>query len=167
MMELSSFVHGPTPGWTFPRVYNAAHDLIERNLKAGRGGKTAYIDDAGRYSYDDLAKRVNRAANLLTRLGIPPESRVMLCLLDTIDYPALFLGAIKAGLVPIATNTLLTSRDYEFILGDSQARALIVAEPLLPQFQPFLAKLPALGHVVVAGSGAHGHKRLAGLMAGP
>ena len=30
-----------------PRDYNAAVDLIGRNLAAGRGGKTAFIDDAG------------------------------------------------------------------------------------------------------------------------
>jgi len=30
-----------------PRSYNAADDLVGRNLKAGRGGKLACIDDAG------------------------------------------------------------------------------------------------------------------------
>jgi benzoate-CoA ligase len=88
----------------------------------------------------------------------------MLCLFDTIDYPAAFLGAIKAGLVPIATNTLLTAKEYEFILADSQARALVVAEPLLATFAPFLDRLPQLKHVVVAGAQAHGHHRLDDLM---
>jgi benzoate-CoA ligase len=165
MTGISSFDHSVSPPrWTFPRVYNAAHDLIERNLDAGRGAKTAYIDDAGRYSYAELAARVNRSANLLTDLGIPDESRVMLCLLDTIDYPAMFLGAIKAGIVPIATNTLLTAKDYEFILADSQARALVVAEPLLPVFAPLLDRLPKLTHIIVAGADAHGYRRLDDLM---
>jgi benzoate-CoA ligase len=162
---ISSFDHSASPPrWTFPRIYNAAQDFIERNLTAGRGAKLAYIDDAGRYSYDELAARVNRCANLLTDLGIPDESRVMLCLLDTIDYPAMFLGAIKAGIVPIATNTLLTAKDYAFMLGDSQARALVVAEPLLPVFAPLLDELPKLKHVIVAGVNAHGHLGLADLM---
>jgi benzoate-CoA ligase len=162
----ASFDHTVSPPrWTFPRAYNAAHDLIERNLVAGRGAKLAYIDDAGSYSYGELAARVNRGANLLTDLGIPAESRIMLCLLDTIDYPTLFLGAIKAGLVPIATNTMLTAKDYAFMLADSQARALVVAEPLLPLFAPFLDRLPGLNHIVVAGADAHGHRRLADLLA--
>ena len=126
-MELSRFDHSVVPPrWAFPREYNAAHDFIERNLRAGRGDKTAYIDDTRSCTYAQLAARVNRCANMITELGIPQESRIMLCMLDTIDYPAMFLGAIKAGLVPIPTNTLLTQKDYEFILSDSRSRGLVV-----------------------------------------
>jgi benzoate-CoA ligase len=60
-----------------------------------------------------------------------------------------FLGAIKAGIVPVAVNTLLTPRDYEYMLSDSRARALLVSPPLKSQFEPFLAKLPFLKHVLV------------------
>ena len=61
-----------------PRQYNAAHDLIERNLRAGRGAKLAYIDDFGTYTYGELAERVNRCANALTDLAIESEQRVLL-----------------------------------------------------------------------------------------
>ena len=86
-------------------TYNAAADLIERNLAAGRGAKTAFIDDCGRCSYVELAERVSRFANLVRRLGVHPEQRILLCLHDTIDFPTAFLGAIKAGVVPVAVNT--------------------------------------------------------------
>ena len=56
------------PQIEIPRDYNAAHDLIERNLAAGRAGKTAYIDDHGTYTYGELAERVNRCANALVAL---------------------------------------------------------------------------------------------------
>ena len=148
---------------TIPREYNAAVDLIERNLKAGRGGKVAYIDDTGSHTYAQLAERVNRAANALVALGVQREERVALALLDTVDFPAAFLGAIKAGIVPVALNTLLTAPDYEYMLRDSRAQVLIVSEPLLKAFQPILSKLPDLKHVVVAGADAQGHLHLAGL----
>jgi benzoate-CoA ligase len=147
-----------------PRVYNVAEDLIERNLAAGRADKVAYIDDRGRYTYGALAERVHRAANALASLGLDAEQRVMLALLDGIDFPAVFLGAIKAGIVPIAANTLLTTSDYRFMLQDSRARALVVSEALLPQFAPLLGELPLLRHVIVAGDDAHGHLRLADLL---
>lgn len=166
MSELSCFDHAVSPPrWSFPRRYNAAHDFIERNLKAGRGGKLAYVHDTGRCTYDEFAARVNRSANVLAGLGLPQESRVMLCMLDTIEYPAMFLGAIKAGIVPVATNTLLSPRDYEFMLQDSRARALIVADALLPAFQPFLDRLPHLAHVIVVGERAQGHAQLSPLLA--
>ncbi|HJU63654.1 MAG TPA: AMP-binding protein, partial [Candidatus Binatia bacterium] len=76
--------------------YNAAVDLIERNL-AARPDKIAYIDEDGRYSFAEVAERVNRCANAFTVLGLSMEARVMVCLTDTIDFPAAFLGAIKAG----------------------------------------------------------------------
>ena len=74
--------------------YNAAVDLIDRNLVAGRRARTVFIDEAGRYSYADLAERVDRFANAIRTLGIEPEQRVVLALLDTIDFPTCFLGAI-------------------------------------------------------------------------
>ena len=169
MPSLSTADHRASPPRVeIPRDYNAAHDLIERNLAAGRAGKTAYIDDAGTYTYGELAERVNRCANALIGLGLQPEQRVLLCHLDTIDFPALFLGAIKAGIVPIAANTLLTTSDYDYMLRDSRARALIVSAPLLPAFAPLLGKHPHLRHVVVSGAaGDDGgpHHSLAKLMA--
>jgi len=155
------------PRVDLPRDYNAAHDLIERNLAAGRAGKIAYIDDAGTYTYGELAERVNRCANALAGLGLQPEQRVLLCHLDTIDFPAVFLGAIKAGIVPIAANTLLTTNDYDYMLRDSRARALVVSAPLLPAFAPLIGKHPHLKHVVVSGAvdPASPHPSLGKLMA--
>ncbi len=155
MPSLSTADHRASPPRIhIPRDYNAAHDLIERNLAAGRAGKVAYIDDSGSYTYGDLAERVNRCANLLLGLGLRPEERVLLCHLDTIDFPALFLGAIKAGIVPIAANTLLTTADYDYMLRDSRARALVVSGPLYPAFAPLLGKHPHLAHVIVSGAPA-------------
>jgi benzoate-CoA ligase len=144
--------------------YNAAVDLIERNL-AARPDKIAYIDENGQCSFAELSERIDRCANALTGLGLSMEARIMLCLTDTIDFPAVFLGAIKAGLVPVAVNTLLTSNDYSFMLRDSRAQALIVSESLLPAFKPILDDQPFLKHVVVSGANPSGHPQLAALMA--
>jgi benzoate-CoA ligase len=164
--ELSQADHSVSPpNISIPRDYNAAHDLIERNLAARRADRIAYIDDAGRYTYGELAQRVNRAANALSGLGLGMEERIMLAHLDTIDFPSVFLGAIKAGIVPVAANTLLTTADYRFMLEDSRARALIVSEALLPNFEPLLKSLPLLKHVIVSGKDSHGHAHLQLLMA--
>lgn len=166
MAGLSQADHSVSPpGITIPRDYNAAHDLIERNLAARHADRIAYIDDAGRYSYAELAQRVNRAASALSALGLGMEDRILLAHLDTIDFPSVFLGAIKAGIVPITANTLLTTAEYKFMLEDSRARALIVSEALLPNFAPLLKSLPFLKHVVVSGKDPHGHAHLQSLMA--
>ena len=148
-----------------PRVFNAAADLLDGNLSAGRGTKLAYIDDSGRYTYDELSKRVNRCANALIALGIRREQRILVALHDSIDFPTVFLGAIKAGIVPVAVNTLLTTTDFDYMLRDSRATALIVSQPLLSAFAPLLDRLPDLDHVIVSGTDAGPYQRLDELLA--
>src|SRR5438105_15152932 len=79
---------------------DAAVDLVGRNLAAGRGNKIAYIDDTVSCTYAQLAERVDRAANALRSMGIRREERVAIAMFDSVDWVALFLGAIKAGIVP-------------------------------------------------------------------
>ena len=166
MPSVSSANHRMSPPVVeMPREYNAAYDLIERNLVAARAARIAYIDAAGSDTYGDLAERDARAANALSDIGLAMEDRVMLCHLDTIDWPCVFLGAIKAGIIPIAVNTLLTSSDYEFMLRDSRAKVLIVSEALYPAFAPLIGKLPSLKHVIVSGKNAQGQLSLQALMA--
>ncbi|HEX3551093.1 MAG TPA: benzoate-CoA ligase family protein [Candidatus Elarobacter sp.] len=114
--------------------YNAAADLLGRNLPH-RAAKTAFVDEQGAYTYGELAERVDRCAGALLGLGIEAEQRVVLGLLDTIDFPTAFLGAIKAGIVPIPVNTLFQPLDLAFILADSRAKAAIVSAELLPQYE--------------------------------
>lgn len=149
------------PDVTVPRSYNAAVDFIDRNVEQGNADKTAVIDDTGSHSYADLQARMNRCGNMLADLGLSQEQRVLMLMLDSVDFPAVFFGAIKAGLVAVPVNTLLTGDDYDYMLRDSRARALVVSAALLPVVAPLLDRLPLLEHVVVAGEGdAMGHPRL-------
>jgi len=146
-------------------LYNSTVDMIDRHLAEGRGDKTAIIDDNGEYTYGELANRVNRAANLLTDLGLEQEMRVAQIMLDSIDFPAVFWGAIKAGIIPIPLNTLLTTEQYRYILADSRARVLVVSEVLLPQIEPILDTLPFLKHVIVCGGDSGKYMDFSELMA--
>ena len=139
------------PHVELPRRYNAAVDLIARNLTGARVNKVAFRDDRSSITYGELAARVGRAANALLGLGLRQEQRVVLCLLDTIDFPVTFLGAIKAGIVPIPVNTMMTPEDYDYILRDSRARGLIVSDALAPKFADIRQGQPHLQHVVVSG----------------
>jgi benzoate-CoA ligase len=133
--------------------YNAAADLIERNLEAGRGAKTAIIDDRGQYTYAELAERVSRFANAVRGLGLHSEQRILICLHDGIDFPTAFLGAIKAGIVPVAVNTQLSPSEFAFMLVDSRAGAVAVSAPVLTAMQAAVALLPEpRPEIIVSGS---------------
>ncbi|HUP06319.1 MAG TPA: benzoate-CoA ligase family protein [Caldimonas sp.] len=130
-----------------PERFNAAAWLLD--LNAGRSSKLAYIDDAGRLTYGELDQRVRRCAAGLRALGLRREDRVLLALHDTVDFPTAFLGAIYAGIVPVAVNTLLTPDDYAYMVRHSRARAVLASAALMPRVTTALD--PDAATVVVSG----------------
>jgi benzoate-CoA ligase family protein len=148
----------PTGVGVVPRQYNFAADIIDRNLKAGRADRPAFIDPRGTWTYGQLADRVARFAGVLRSLGIRREERVLIVLLDTIDFPTAFLGCLKVGAVAVPVNTLMTEDDYRFMLADSRARLLVVSEALFPRFEKLIDEAADLEHVMVSGDNAHGLK---------
>ncbi|MDD0813026.1 benzoate-CoA ligase family protein [Curvibacter sp. HBC28] len=123
----------PAPG----PVFNFAQHLIERNGR--RADKTAFIDDLGTLSYGSLAERIRRLGSALRACGVHREERVLLLMHDCNDWPVAFLGALHAGIVPVAVNTLLTPDDYAYMLAHSRAQAVLVSAALLPTLQSALA----------------------------
>lgn len=135
------------------RSYNAAVDFIDRNVSEGRGGRTAFVDPSRNLTYIELLEAAARVGSVLARLGIEQENRIAIVMLDTVDFPILFWGAIRAGIVPVLLNTRLTVGQYRYLFADMRARAVFVSEPLLSVVQEAIAGLPGIRHVVVAGEG--------------
>ncbi len=126
----------PPPGEHF----NFAHHLLERNRS--RAGKVAYIDDQGRMTYGELDERVRRMASALVAKGLRREERVLLLMHDNNDWPVAFLGALYAGVVPVAVNTLLSGDDYAYILSHCRAQAALVSPALVPVLEKAMAQAP-------------------------
>ncbi|MDE2604641.1 MAG: benzoate-CoA ligase family protein [Burkholderiales bacterium] len=120
----------PTTVTPPPEHFNFAEHLLAAN--AGRPAKPAFIDDLGTLSYGELDERVRRLAAGLRGLGLRREERVLLLMQDGTDWPVAFLGAMYAGIVPVAVNTLLTADDYAYMLEHSRAQAVLVSGALLP-----------------------------------
>ncbi len=142
-----------------PERMNAAVVLVDDNVEAGRGEKVAIYDvgDGSAHTYNDVLKGTNRIGNVLKELGVRMEERVMLLLPDSPELVCSFFGAIKIGAVPIPTNTLLKAYSYEYLLGDSRARVLIVSESLLDQIEPIKDKLRHLQQIIVVGQAEGDH----------
>ena len=150
--QLSQADHGAQPPLvTIPRRYNAAHDLLARN--AAWPDKTAFINaiSGEKLSYGELTRQAHQFANALRAQGFAPESRLLIAMLDTPDWPVVFLGCILAGVVPVAANTLLTTADFDFMLRDSRAQGLVVSDALLPAFEPLFGQTDSLKMVFVDG----------------
>src|SRR6185437_4799421 len=109
-----------------PSRFNIAEHLLATN--AARADRIAYIDDRTRLSYGELATRTRQFAQALRTQGLRREERVLLLAHDSVEWPIAFLGALFAGVVPVAVYTLLTVDDY----AHSLARAAVVSQALLP-----------------------------------
>jgi benzoate-CoA ligase len=129
-----------TPSPVTGEAFNFAQHLIV--LNTGRASKIAFIDDNGSLSYDQLADRIKSFATGLQAAGIRREERVLLLMHDCCDWPVAFLGALYAGIVPVAVNTLLTADDYSYMLAHSRSQAVIVSNALLPIVQEAMAQSP-------------------------
>ncbi|WP_374673237.1 benzoate-CoA ligase family protein [Ideonella sp.] len=143
-----------------PRLNFAQHLF---GLNAGHGSRSAFIDDQGALSYAALETRSRRLAAGLLAQGLQPEQRVLLLMHDTTDWPVAFLGALYAGLVPVAVNTLLTADDYAYMLRHSRAHAALVSAPLWPVLQAAMAQAEVALRAVVVSRGPQG--AVAGSMA--
>ena len=139
-----------------PRNYNAVQDFVDRNVAEGRASRAAFIDSNGTLTYGALHERTCRFANLLERIGLRREQRLALIMLDTNALPVAFWGAIRAGVVPVPINTMLTGDQYRYILNDCRAPAAIISAELLPAIEGVLADVPCLETVFVSGEGAPG-----------
>src|SRR6185437_3854554 len=110
---------------------NAADYFVHRHEREGHGASLMCRDPWRSLSYGGLAEASRRFAGGLQAAGIAREQRVVLLLLDTVDFPVAFWGAIRAGVVPVPINTLLTHEIVGYILADSRATALVISGPLL------------------------------------
>ncbi len=137
------------PALPFPDPMNAAALFVDRNVDEGRGEEVAIHCQDKELTYRQVQEMVNRTGNLLLSLGLQPEQRVLLLLLDGPEFAATFFGAIKAGLVPVPVNTNLRAADYRFMLNDSRAPAAVVSAPLLAEVEPVLGEARYLRHLVV------------------
>ncbi len=134
---------------------NAVSWFIDRHLGTGGGGRTAFIDPARSLTYATLAEATARFAGGLRAAGIGRERRILLFLLDTVDFPIAFWGAIRAGVVPVPVNTLLTAGQLAYMLRDSRAEAALVSAALWPVAAAALAQLAGPPPLLLV-SGAEG-----------
>src|SRR5690349_3809434 len=115
-----------------PRERHNASLLIDRNLEAGRAEKVAMLTAGEALTYGDVARRAAQWGNFLRAAGIRREDRVLMILDDTAAFPAVFLGTMRIGAVPIPVNPMDRADNYAYYLEDSDAKALVVDAALLP-----------------------------------
>ncbi len=135
--------------------YNLCDELLDARVAAGFADKPAFIDPFRTLTYSDLQADSRRFARVLHRLGVRQEERVILILADTVEFPVVFFGAARAGVLPVPINTLLTNEQYRYIIDDSRAQAVVISGPLFKGIESALRNHSDLRHVIVIGGEPH------------
>jgi benzoate-CoA ligase len=130
-----------------PEAFNFAAYLLQANVE--RAARTAFIDDIGAVTYGELDNQARRLAAALKQRGVKREERVLIPMQDGADWPVAFLGAMLAGVVPVAVNTLLTADDLAYMLEHSRAQAAFVSGAVKPALKAALAKSDHEVHTLV------------------
>ena len=146
-----------------PDIYNAATTFVDENIAQNRGGKTAIYYQDQEITYQQVFQNVNRTGNALRDIGIEIENRVLLVLPDSPEFAYSFFGAIKIGAVAVPTNPWMSAPDYEYMINDTRARAIIIHDSVLPAIETIWERTPFLKQVVVVGKPrgkAHSYENL-------
>ncbi|MDR3531137.1 MAG: benzoate-CoA ligase family protein, partial [Rhodopila sp.] len=128
---------------------NAVDWFVDRHPRDGGGARAAFQDPWRSLTYTALETATRRFAGALQNTGIGRERRVLLLLQDTIDFPIAFWGALRAGVVPVPLNTLLTPETVAYVLADSRADAVVISAGLTAPLGKTLRDAP-LKQVIVS-----------------
>jgi len=143
------------PELKYPERMNCVVELLERWIAAGWGDRPCLISPAETLTYAQLAERVNRIANVLTRsLGLMPGHRVLLRGPNSPMMVAAYLAVVKAGAIVVATMPLLRAKEIAYPTAKAKIRLALCDHRLAEEMEKARSLAPELERVVYWGSGA-------------
>lgn len=118
----------PFAGIDLPEDFNLADHLLDARIREGNGARIAIITDQQVLKYSDVQTLANKFANVLRKLGVEQENRVLISLPDIPEYAAALFGILKLGAVVVMINPQLKTEDVNYFLDYSRAKVAIVSE---------------------------------------
>ena len=132
-------------------IFNAADYLVDRQVRDGRGQRTAVIAPNRELSYEELSLLVHRVAGGLRRLGIRPGDRVVFCMADDVELLSGILGAMYLGAIAVPVSTMLTGQDLGTLIADSHTRIVCASTEFAAQVGVAITMAPDVVHVIFDG----------------
>ena len=153
-------------GLAYPERLNVVTELLDRHVAEARGERTAIVSGELRWSYAELAEKVNRVANVLVRdLGLVPGNRVLLRAANTPMMVAAYLAVLKAGGVAVATMPMLRASELSYPIRKAKIDLALCDHALVADLEAAQAQAPELARIVTWGGDAP--EALDALMARP
>lgn len=133
-----------------PEMFNPTERLLDKHVGTPTENHTAIIVDDTKYSYADLLDRTRRAANALTDIGLEADTRLLMFGTDSADYIAIWLGSVRAGIVPAVVSDLYKAENLLYFIRDTAAKALYIDAAQIDKLLAIGDELPAtLRYVII------------------
>jgi acyl-coenzyme A synthetase/AMP-(fatty) acid ligase len=136
---------------------NIASEVLDRQMAAGMGGRTAFVHDDGTISFAEVARRSNALARGLAGLGIVRGMTVLVRLPNSPEFIYTFLALVRLGALPVLQNSLLSADEVDYVLGHSGAQAAVTFDDIAAPLRALHDRLPH-GLIVARGGGAGEHR---------
>tara|TARA_B100000700_G_scaffold290023_1_gene347805 strand:+ start:1182 stop:2729 length:1548 start_codon:yes stop_codon:yes gene_type:complete len=133
-----------------PNDYNMC-EILERNLKH-RADKEALLSEHVKLTFREVSDQVNKVGNALTRLGVGFGECVAILSPDRPEWVSTFFATAKIGGVALGMNTMLSTKEYDYIFKDARVRVLVICENLLSLVEPILSNHKMLTKIIVIGA---------------
>lgn len=133
------------------QLFNASTWLLDRHVEEGRGDRTAVLSGDRSLTYAGLLAEVEEVAAGLRGLGVRPEERIAMVMLDSPEFAVMYLGALRIGAVALPINPLLPGRDLGVIVADARARLVVVSSERAASVVDLVAGAPDVERVVLTG----------------
>ena len=144
--------------WNIPASFNIGVACTDAHLSTATAQRLAVIvvDDANgvrQLTFAELSAATSRFGQLLRDLGVGVGERILIRLPNCIEYPTVFLGAMKRGAIPVPTSILLTGEELLYVATNSGATVVVTDRDTWNAMHATLEGLEHLTHVLLTGSG--------------
>lgn len=130
-------------------------------INAKKFPSTIALKDTKRsFTYPELNKRVNKLCHSLLSLGLKKGDKVAVFLENSIEIVEAYLATAKTGLIIVPINFRLVGKDVQYILNNSDAKALIVHDEFTKIINPIKPNLKNIkpDRYIVVGEKVEGYK---------
>jgi len=151
------------PELQYPERLNCVTEFVDKWVSVGEGERIAIVSPYETWTYAELAARINRIANVLTRdLGLVPGNRVLLRVPNSPMAIACYLAIVKAGGVTVATMPLLRAKELSYAVTKARIKLALCDTRLFDEMEKTRPLARELERIVYWGEG-----QLEDLMARP
>ncbi|MDH0867668.1 AMP-binding protein [Mitsuaria sp. GD03876] len=141
------------PELQFPERMNCAHELLDRWVEQGHGGRPCVIGGDGRggevhWTYAELQAQANRIAHVLVNeMGVVPGNRVLLRGANTPQMAACWFAVMKVGAIAVATMPLLRAKELAQVIDKARVSHALCDAALAEELDAARARFPVLERV--------------------